>query len=65
VKAVDEQAGTITIDHGPIPEADWPAMTMAFEARPAELAKVQPGEKVRFELKLKDGAGTITHIEAE
>jgi Cu(I)/Ag(I) efflux system membrane protein CusA/SilA len=31
----------------------------------AELAKVQPGAKVRFELKLEDGAGTITRIDAE
>lgn len=32
VMAVDDEAGTITIDHGPVPAVDWPAMTMAFDA---------------------------------
>src|SRR3546814_16597216 len=34
VTAVDKSAGTITLDHGPIAEADWPAMTMAYKATP-------------------------------
>jgi len=55
-------ADSITIDHGPIPEANWPAMTMSFEAAP-ELAKsVKAGDKVNFDLKLKDGAGEVTAI---
>ena len=28
VTAIDKSAGTITLDHGAIPEAKWPAMTM-------------------------------------
>ena len=35
VTAIDKAAGTITLDHGPIPEAKWPAMTMAFKAAPS------------------------------
>lgn len=62
VTAVDAAAGTITIDHGPIPEANWPAMTMAFKATPEQVASVKPGEKVAFELKLAGGAGEITAI---
>jgi Cu(I)/Ag(I) efflux system protein CusF len=55
-------ADSVTIDHEPIPEANWPAMTMAFKASP-ELAKsVKPGDKVTFELQLKDGGGEITAI---
>ena len=58
-------ADSVTIDHGPIPEANWPAMTMAFKASP-ELAKsVKPGDKVAFDLKLQGGAGEITAIEKQ
>ena len=62
VKAIDKAAGTITLDHGPIPEANWPAMTMAFKAAPALIERVQAGDKVDFELALKDGSGEVTSI---
>lgn len=65
VTAVDTTAGTITIDHAPIPEANWPAMTMAFKATP-ELAKsVTPGDKVAFELQLQGGAAEVTAIQKQ
>ncbi|MCX7586355.1 copper-binding protein [Phenylobacterium sp. 58.2.17] len=65
VTAVDTTAGTITIDHAPIPEANWPAMTMAFRATP-ELAKsVTPGDKVAFELQLQGGAAEVTAIQKQ
>jgi Cu(I)/Ag(I) efflux system periplasmic protein CusF len=55
-------ADSITVDHAPIPEANWPAMTMGFKASP-ELAKsVKVGDKVAFDLKLQGGAGEITAI---
>jgi Cu(I)/Ag(I) efflux system protein CusF len=58
-------ADSVTIDHQPIPEASWPAMTMAFKASP-ELAKsVKPGDKVTFDLQLKDGGGEITAIQKQ
>ncbi|WP_205597975.1 copper-binding protein [Caulobacter sp. 17J65-9] len=54
VTAIDKTAGTITIKHGPIPEAKWPAMTMAFKANPpALLDTVKVGDRVRFDLKLE------------
>ena len=31
VTAIDGEAGTITVEHGPVAAIDWPAMTMAFE----------------------------------
>jgi len=62
VTAVDAAAGTVTLDHGPIPEANWPAMTMGFKAS-ADIAKqVKVGDKVDFDLKVKDGAGEITAV---
>ena len=62
VTAVDKSAGTITLDHGPIAEANWPAMTMAFKAAPALIDSVKVGDEVNFELKLDGSAGEITAI---
>src|SRR3546814_11133437 len=56
VTAIDKAAGTVTLDHGPIPEANWPAMTMAFKAKPGLLDSIKVGDKVAFDLALKDGA---------
>jgi len=65
VTAIDAEAGTITIDHDPIPEANWPAMTMGFKADEAARTKVEVGDKVEFELKLSGNAGEITRIETQ
>lgn len=62
VTEIDRSAGTVTLDHGPIPDANWPAMTMAFKAKPELLDGVKVGDKVAFELALKDGAGEVTAI---
>lgn len=62
VTAVDATAGTVTIAHGPIPEANWPAMTMGFKAAPALVQSVKVGEKVAFDLKLENGGGEVTTI---
>lgn len=62
VTAVDAKAGTITVEHGPIPEANWPAMTMGFKAAPALAQSVKAGDKVAFDLKLENGSGEITAI---
>jgi Cu(I)/Ag(I) efflux system periplasmic protein CusF len=63
VTAIDKTAGTITFDHGPIPEAKWPAMTMAFKAAPTVLESVQTGDKVAFDLKLVGSTGEVTAIQ--
>lgn len=65
VTAVDATAGTVTIDHGPIPEANWPAMTMGFKAAPALAQGVKAGDKVAFDLKLENGGGEITAIQKQ
>lgn len=62
VTAVDKSAGTITLGHGPIAEANWPAMTMAFKAAPALIDSVKVGDEVNFDLKLDGNAGEITAI---
>lgn len=62
VKAIDKAAGTITLDHGPIEAANWPAMTMGFKAAPDLLDKVKVGDKVAFDLKIEGSSGEITAI---
>ena len=62
VTAVDQAAGTVTIDHAPIPEANWPAMVMGFKASPAVTQGVAAGDKVSFDLKLENGGGEVTAI---
>lgn len=62
VTAIDKTAGTITIKHGAIPEAKWPAMTMAFKAAPAITGAVAVGDKVDFDLTLVGSAGEVTAI---
>jgi Cu/Ag efflux protein CusF len=65
VTAIDAKASTITLNHGPIPEANWPAMTMGFKAAPAIAQSVKVGDKVAFDLKLQGGAGEVTAIQKQ
>ena len=60
VTAIDRSAGTVTLDHGPIPEANWPAMTMTFKAKPELLESARIGDKVDFDLMLEGDAGEVT-----
>lgn len=62
VTALDAAVGSITLDHGPIPEANWPAMTMAFKAKPQVLEGVKVGDKVEFDVILNGGAGEVTSV---
>lgn len=63
VSAIDKTAGTITLDHGPIAEANWPAMEMAFKVTPASLLDtVKVGDRVLFDLKMAGGTGEVTAI---
>lgn len=62
VIAIDKTAGTITLDHGPIPEAEWPAMTMAFKAAPTITDAAKVGDKVAFDLTVTGSAGEVTAI---
>ena len=63
VIAIDETAGMITLNHGAIPEAKWPAMTMAFKAAPTITDAVRVGDKVDFDLTLVGSAGEVSAIQ--
>lgn len=62
VKAVDKAAGTITIDHGPIAEAKWPAMTMTFKAPASVTEAAQVGDVIDFDISLSGDTGEVTAI---
>ena len=62
IKKLDAKGGSVTLQHGPIAALGWPAMTMAFKAAPDLVQSVKPGDKVAFDLTLKDGSGEITAI---
>ncbi|HEY0647922.1 copper-binding protein [Phenylobacterium sp.] len=55
-------ADSVTVDHAAIPEANWPAMTMAFKASPEIAKSVMAGDKVAFDLKVQGGGGEIIAI---
>ncbi len=64
VKRVNAETKKITIAHGPLKAFDMPAMTMAFPVKDsAMLAKVKPGDKVRFGLEKAGEDMVITRIE--
>lgn len=62
VTAVDAKAGKVTLDHGAMPAANWPAMTMEFDAPPELLTDIAVGDKVAFDVSIKDGGGEVTAI---
>lgn len=62
VRKVD--ADKITLKHNEIKNLDMPAMTMVFKvANPASIARLQPGDKVRFTAEKVGGQYTITRLE--
>ena len=62
VTAVDAATGKITLDHEAIPAVGWPAMKMAFSAKPDLLKGVAVGDKVDFDLTVTGNAGEVTAI---
>jgi Cu(I)/Ag(I) efflux system protein CusF len=65
VRKVDKEAAKITLRHAPIESLGMPAMTMVFRvADPKMLEQVKEGEKVRFSADRRNGAITLTSIEA-
>lgn len=62
VIAIDKAAGKITLDHAAIPALNWPAMTMAFAAKPTILESVAVGDKVAFDVTIKGKAGEVTAV---
>lgn len=58
-------AESVTISHGPIPSAQWGAMTMDFAAPPTGLPKgLKAGDNIRFRFHLdSDGVARLSSVE--
>ncbi len=65
VQAVNPEAGSITIAHGPVPELDWPGMTMTFQAPLVDLSAVKAGDRISFDFVSTGMAAEVTSIELE
>jgi Cu/Ag efflux protein CusF len=48
--------------HGPLPEVNWPGMTMTFDARPGVLEGIAVGDDVSFDVTFRGGSGEVTAI---
>jgi Cu/Ag efflux protein CusF len=64
VTAVDATAGTVTIAHGAVASANWPAMTMTFKlADPKQAATLHANDHVKFTFTLDEKQdATVTMI---
>lgn len=62
VTAIDADAGTITMKHGPVPAIEWPAMTMAFDAPQPIRDRVSVGDTVTFEFETSDKGNQIISV---
>lgn len=67
VNAVDPGMGVINLSHEPIPELNWPEMTMDFELDSTlDLEGIGPGTKVVFHMMIPEpGVYRVTAVEAE
>jgi len=65
ITALDAAAGTVTLDHAAIPEAEWPAMSMGFSADPALLGDLKVGDRVAFDVEITGSSGKVTAITME
>lgn len=64
VTGVDMAAGTITIAHGAVASAGWPAMTMTFKlANPEQASALHANDHVKFSFTLNEKQdATVTSI---
>jgi len=52
VHKVDAAKGTVNVTHDPVPELNWPEMTMDLPVtKRVDLAKLKAGDKVRITIK--------------
>ncbi len=65
VTAVDREAGTIGLQHEPIPALNWSSMTMTFAVESEILGDVAVGDSVSFTIKSPAESQVLTHIQKE
>ena len=63
IQQIDQEKGAVTIKHGPLQGLNMPGMTMSFLVKDkAMLSKLQPLQKVDFELTYDGRTYMITKI---
>lgn len=62
VKKVHTDKHMLTIAHEPVPELEWPAMTMGFKATPEQIEQVQEGDTIQFEFTSEGMNNSIVSI---
>lgn len=63
VLGIDRDRGVVTISHGPLPALNMMGMTMGFPVRDkGQLARIQPMQKVEFQLAYDGNDYLITDI---
>lgn len=62
VKAIDPVKGTITIAHGAVASANWPAMKMTFKIAPEMIGQIKVEQRVEFEFVAMGMEARITKI---
>jgi Cu/Ag efflux protein CusF len=63
IKKVDKSKGTVTLQHGALPNG-MPPMTMAYKVKDTVwLEQMQAGQKIRFATDPKDGGMTVLRYE--
>lgn len=60
VNAID--GDMINISHAPVPDINWPAMTMDFRRVDGAAVPLQPGTRIRFELREENGEFVVSNI---
>jgi Cu(I)/Ag(I) efflux system protein CusF len=62
-KVVAVAGDQITIAHGPIKGAGWPAMTMTFTSPPNLKSNVAAGDQVAFAFRQEGNANVLTSLQ--
>jgi Cu(I)/Ag(I) efflux system membrane fusion protein len=60
VREVNAEDRVLKLEHGPVPELEWPAMTMNFDVGPAvPLEELAAGARIHFTMHQADSGGWI------
>lgn len=62
VRKVEPAKGTLVLKHGDIPNLNMPPMTMEYHADPKLLARVKPGDKVKFQADMVGSRATVVDL---
>ena len=62
VTKIDAASGEVTLQHGPVTELGWPAMTMTFSGKRGTMDGLKVGDKVDFTFDWDSKTGRLTSI---